>query len=247
MPGNGLANADCTFEPRSVCTLLGCCRMICSAGPLVGMTSGHVKCASVSCFKGTLLFGTCSGDLWRGPWPNSWGQRATSRCVVRILPQLCWIDGIGAYELGVSSGHVGRLPNCCWTALPFVLRVGVTPTLAGSVRLRTTPCSAERGRLRLISISANFDFGQFLDVGFLDHKGFPEGWGRRVGPRRVGAQNLALFFPLPLPGSVCLFGCLLVEFWCLKRPGPQMCPFGLSDCLAGKGFWGQKRKQNKEK
>ena len=61
---------------------------------------------------------------------------------------------------------------------------------------------------------------------------------RRVGPRRVrgpdgwGTQNFALF--LPCPATVSLFLChsggLLVEFWCLKHRGAQMCTFGLSGC-----------------
>ena len=66
------------------------------------------------------------------------------------------------------------------------------------------------------------------------------GWGAKNGkvgpqnggPRRVGAQHFALFFPSPV-GT-----CLLVEFWCLKRrelkcprlssrgqPGIQACTF----------------------
>ena len=59
---------------------------------------------------------------------------------------------------------------------------------------------------------------------------------RRVGPRRVGpvpkgggAQNFALFFPLPPTFSLlfCLSGCLLVDFWCcLKWWGPEMSTFG---------------------
>ena len=83
----------------------------------------------------------------------------------------------------------------------------------------------ERDRLRPISTSANFDFGQFLDFRILgrhsvgpSNGGAPTGGGpnlekvgpRRVGPRRVGpkgwspegwspegwgAQNFALFFP----------------------------------------------------
>ena len=34
-------------------TPLGCCRMICSAGPLVSMTSRYLSCASMSWFKGS--------------------------------------------------------------------------------------------------------------------------------------------------------------------------------------------------
>ena len=54
-------------------------------------------------------------------------------------------------------------------------------------------------RLRPISTSANFDFGQFLDVEFFDDKvwgprrvGGPKGWRpkpRKSGPRRVGAPK----------------------------------------------------------
>ena len=83
----------------------------------------------------------------------------------------------------------------------------------------------ERGRLRPISTSANFDVGKFLDVEFLDHKGTlpnlprrvvapilgkfgaPKGRGGgpnlekvglgRVGLRRVEAQNFAFFFSSP--------------------------------------------------
>ena len=39
---------------RNACTLLGCCRMICSAGPLVNMTSRYLSCASMSWFEGSL-------------------------------------------------------------------------------------------------------------------------------------------------------------------------------------------------
>ena len=39
---------------RNACTPLGCCRMICSAGPLVNMTSRYLSCASMSWFKGSL-------------------------------------------------------------------------------------------------------------------------------------------------------------------------------------------------
>ena len=51
----------------------------------------------------------------------------------------------------------------------------------------------------------------------------PEGLGpRRVRPRRVGAQNFALFFPLP-PQFLILFPSLLVFFvefwWCFEAPG----------------------------
>ena len=63
--------------------------------------------------------------------------------------------------------------------------------------------SEERDRLRPISTSANFDFGQF----FLDHKGWgarrkgaPKGWG----PEGCGAQNFALFF-FPFPSQFSFF------------------------------------------
>ena len=36
---------------RNACTPLGCCRMICSAGPLVNMTRRYLSCASMSWFK----------------------------------------------------------------------------------------------------------------------------------------------------------------------------------------------------
>ena len=43
-------------------------------------------------------------------------------------------------------------------------------------------------RVRPISTSANFDFGQFGDVEFLDHKGWgPEGW--RPKPRKKSARR----------------------------------------------------------
>ena len=68
----------------------------------------------------------------------------------------------------------------------------------GQFRLRPA-CFFEFGqfdfgqfRLRPISTSANFDFGQSLDVEFLDHKGgAPEGWRPRKGggPERVEAQT----------------------------------------------------------
>ena len=102
-------------------------------------------------------------------------------------------------------------------------------------------------RFRPIWISANFDFGQFLDVEFLDHKGWgPEGWRPKPGKSGVpkggapeggapegggegwGAQNFTLFFFLPPQFSFfspSLFG-LFVEFWwCLKCRGAQMCIF----------------------
>ena len=52
----------------------------------------------------------------------------------------------------------------------------------GQLRLRPISTSASffefgQFRLRAISTSANFDFGQFLDVKFLDHQGWrPRGW-----------------------------------------------------------------------
>ena len=98
-----------------------------------------------------------------------------------------------------------------------------------------------------------FDVGQFLDVEFWDDKV----WGprrvgaqrveainlekvgprrvepRRVEPRRVGGPKFRAFFP----SSATIFFLLslswgpFVEFWwCLKRWGPEMCTFGLSDC-----------------
>ena len=39
---------------RNACTRLGCRRMICSAGPLVSMTSRYLSGASMSWFKGSL-------------------------------------------------------------------------------------------------------------------------------------------------------------------------------------------------
>ena len=69
-------------------------------------------------------------------------------------------------------------------------------------------------RLRPISTSANFDFGQFLDVEYLDHK--------RWGPQRVepkgGAQKgggpkiSRFFFPFP-PQFRCFFLSLGVLSW----------------------------------
>ena len=77
-------------------------------------------------------------------------------------------------------------PQVCWSAVDF-----------GQFRLRPA----------FFSSSANFDFGQFLDFDFMDHKGWcPKGWGpegwvpRRVealkggapkggGPEGVGAQR----------------------------------------------------------
>ena len=38
---------------RNASSPLGCCRMICSAGPLVNMTSRYLSCASMSWFKGS--------------------------------------------------------------------------------------------------------------------------------------------------------------------------------------------------
>ena len=43
---------------RNACTPLGCCRMICSAGPLVNMTSRYLSCASMSWFRGSLAIRT---------------------------------------------------------------------------------------------------------------------------------------------------------------------------------------------
>ena len=60
--------------------------------------------------------------------------------------------------------------------------------------------------------------------------GGPEGWGPKVGPRRVGGPNFALFCPSPAPFSLFLSfsGGLLVEFWwCLNRRGGQMCTSGV--------------------
>ena len=115
-------------------------------------------------------------------------------------------------------------------------------------------------RLRPISTSANFDFGQFLDIEFWDDNV----WGfRRVGPRRVGqrksgapkggapkgrgprrvgaqkggaqkggaqkgggAQNFALFFPLPPQNFFLSSSSLLDSFRgilvVLKRRNPEV-------------------------
>ena len=78
----------------------------------------------------------------------------------------------------------------------------------------------------------------------------PEGWGPEGwSPEGWGAQNFALFFPPPATVSLflCLFGCLLVEFWwCLKRRGPEMCTFGvLGLSCASPGL--QKHHQNSTK
>ena len=58
-----------------------------------------------------------------------------------------------------------------------------------------------------------------------------------MGPRRWGAQNLALFLPSPATVSLffCLSGGLLVEFWwCLKYRGLEMCTFGVPlSCASG--------------
>ena len=93
-------------------------------------------------------------------------------------------------------------------------------------------------RVRPISTSANFDFGhfgQFLDVEFLDHKGWgPKGWGPCGGPR------ISRFF-FPSPATVFIlfslscwsFRGILVVF--LKRRGAQMCTFGVLG-LSGLGF-----------
>ena len=57
----------------------------------------------------------------------------------------------------------------------------------------------------------------------------------RVGPRRVGGPKVSRFF-FPLPPQFSFFlpslGGLFVEFWwCFRRPGPEMCTFGV--LLAG--------------
>ena len=100
-------------------------------------------------------------------------------------------------------------------------------------------------RLRPISTSAKFNFGQFLDSEFWDDKvwtqksgGGPKGGGPKPrksgapkgGAPKGGAQNFALFFP----SSATMFFLLslswgpCVEFWwCLKRRGPEMCTFGV--------------------
>ena len=72
------------------------------------------------------------------------------------------------------------------------------------------PCKDGRGPPNL----ANFCF-----------KWGPEG----VGAEGWGAQNFALFFPLPPEISFfsSLSGGFLVEFWCLKRQDAQMCAFGV--------------------
>ena len=62
-----------------------------------------------------------------------------------------------------------------------------------------------------------------------------EGWGvEGWGPEGWGGQNFALFLPFSIAVSLslCLCGCLLVEFWwCLKRRSPQMCTFGVLGLL----------------
>ena len=75
-----------------------------------------------------------------------------------------------------------------------------------------------------------------------------EGWGPKGGaPKRWRAQNFALFLPFPatVSLSLCLSGCLLVEFWwCLKRRGPAMCTFGVLglSCASPGGpvWWGRR-------
>ena len=58
--------------------------------------------------------------------------------------------------------------------------------------------------------------------------------GPRRGPRRVGAQNFTLFFPLSLlPCSLffSLSGCLLVDFlWCFRRPALTCARLEFSGC-----------------
>ena len=118
----------------------------------------------------------------------------------------------------------------------------------------------ERDRLRSISTSANFWMLNFGTTKFGAskggggrrvrgggakgkggapkggaQKGTQKGETRRVEPRRVRGPKFRAFFSLSrhnfLPFFLSLGG-LLVEFWwCLKRKGPEMCTFGLSELL----------------
>ena len=52
------------------------------------------------------------------------------------------------------------------------------------------------------------------------------------GTPKGGGPKISRFFPLsrtPIFALFCLSlsGCLLVDFWCLKRRDPQMCTFGV--------------------
>ena len=90
-------------------------------------------------------------------------------------------------------------------------------------------------RLRPISISANFNFGQFLDVEFLDHTGWgapkggaPKGGAPKGGTPKGRGPHVRAFFSLSCPRFRSFSGGLLVEcWWCLKRRDPLMCTFGV--------------------
>ena len=153
-----------------------------------------------------------------------------------------------------------RSRQATWDARIITLRRGIRAEVCERQVTNRGGSISERDRAR--STSANFDFGQyfdfgqFLDVEFLDHKGWcPKGWrpqprnsgvpkpgapgfgapkGRTKdgGGRRGGESPKFRAFFVPLQAQFSFFSPslvgLFVEFWwCLKRRGRQMCTFGV--------------------
>ena len=105
-------------------------------------------------------------------------------------------------------------------------------------------------RLRPISTSANFDFGQFDFGQFLD----VEFWDDKVwGPRRVGSPKFRVFSLLrhSFYSSFSLLGSFRGILLVFEGRNPEMCTFGVLglSCASPGGpvWWGQKHHQNSTK
>ena len=98
---------------RNACNPIGCCRMLCSAGPLVNMTSRYLSCASMSWFNGSL------GN-------HAFACVASSASI--ILPS--WKSTTDTYErnLKLQSPHVFSSPE---NTGGFPILVSTIPRPAG--------------------------------------------------------------------------------------------------------------------
>ena len=195
---------------------------------------------------------------------RGFGQSRPWVCVVCVLGVVCvwWVWSVWwvwcvCGVCGVCGGCVCWVGVCvlgvcvvcvCWVCvcvLGVCVCVCVLGVCAGCVCVgcvcvcgtRSTSANCDFGLFFLFRPnSTNFDFGQFLDVEFLDQKRWaPEGWrpkprrrgvpksgapeGSKGGAPKGGRPKITRFFPLP-PLHSSFLGGLLVEFWwCLKRRG----------------------------
>ena len=181
------------------------------------------------------------------PSPSSGGSLCPPHRRVPLFP----------FFSGVSSSHsffgVFALPILFFWCffIPLLFWCFLLPPLFGCFlfeRDRLLPISTLASfffRLRPISTSANFDFGQFdfdqfLDVEFLVHQGWdPIGWRPRGWRHRRVGGKISRFFSL-LPLLSFSWGPYVEFWWCLKRRGPEMCTFGvlgLSCASPGAPVW----------